>query len=343
MVAQAPKLDWKVCDERQPIPACVASVVCSASAGGGVTVIDISSSTIRDVTIPVFFVLVDNYANGTTQQVDMGPVTQTVPAYKRAVYQVPKAAKAIIMTLQDDVIVTVSNVPDFLAEAADEIAIQQAASQFVTYTWLNVNAGRAQNASTDQNRNLLLSNAGAQNYTLLAANSQPNGYYNPKIRNGNTGRWSIVPAGANQINSLWTNANPLRLNQGDQVEFWGDGAQWFAEGHISFSSLGQSSALGATLTNAHGLFKVPEILDVFLVCNTAEFGYSVGDRVLIDQTGGFDGASQNNVTVLKDATNITVIKPAAGSGYRIRHKTLRTTAVVTVASWDIDVECIAIV
>jgi hypothetical protein len=333
---------WQPCDSKGGVVASIPLVFATDPTWN----VNIRNTSFRDVSVNVAYVMVDNYANGLTQTVNMGPFTYTVPAYNRAVYKIPPSSTTVIVSLSADCNIILANEEAFpyLASAADEIAIQQASQAFVSYTWLGVAAGRNQ-ALTDQNRNLLLSNAGAQNYSLLsiAGSSIPNGYYNPLIRNGGAGRWSIVPNGANQINSIWTAANPLRLTQDDQVEFWCDGSQWLARGIISNSALSQSAALGATLTFAHGLVKEPEIARVFLRCTTAEFNYSIGDRVFLTETGGYDGASQNNVTVLKDATNVVVIKPAAGSGYRIRDKNLRTTAVITVANWTIDIEAVATV
>lgn len=329
-----PISNWTATDERGDY---VGSVVCPV----GTSDIPIQQGTVfrGENKIVPRYMLIDNLANNANVGLVFGPFTYSVPRFTREVYRLPIPLASVRVTVATgSVLVTFAENSDGLVAGADQFAIQQAADQFVTYQWLTKTAGGAQ-LTTDQNFNLNLSAATAQNYTLLAIGaSTPNGWFNPEIHNTGVGRWSIVPAGANQINGTFTNANPLRLSTNDKVALWCDGSAWRASGRISFSEASLSSALGATLTQAHGLVREPDHVEVFLRCTTAEFNYSVGDRVLLTQTGGFDGASQNNITVLKNATNITIIKPAAGSGYRIRDKTLRTTAVVTVGSWTIDYE-----
>jgi hypothetical protein len=338
-VAITQVLNWQATDERGDY---VATVVCPV----GVNNIAIQTGSLYrgENKISPRYMLVDNLANNANVGLVFGPFTYTVPRFTREVFRIPISTAMVEVTVSTGTVnVTVAENADGLVAGADQFAIQQAADQFVTYQWLTKTAGGSQ-LTTDQNFNLNLSAATAQNYNLLAiGGSTPNGWYNPRVKNSGVGRWSLVPNGANQINGIWTAANPLRLSQDDQIDFWCDGSQWRAHGTISYSNLAQSSALGATLTNAHGLNVVPDLVRAFLVCNAAEGGYAIGDRILLSSMAGYDSATQNNTTIQVDATNIIVIKPAAGSGYRFHNKTTRATFVATTANWDIDVEARAFI
>ncbi len=327
--------EWQVCDDRKPLPACVATVTCLAT--DSPVSIGIDNISLRDVSIPVEWVLIDNYANGTTQTVNMGPLTKVVAAYSRAVYRVPRQARAISLTLDADVNVIVSNVQDFLEAAADEIAIQQAANQFVSYPWITLTAGRAQLQATDQNRNLLLSAATAQNYTLLDATSLPNGYLNPHIRNAAAGRWSIVPLAGQTINGIWTNANPLMLSQENSIMLSNDGGQWQARGHISFKTPQQTISAAGGLTIAHGLNVVPSGFGTFGECIAANVGYSIGQRTQVpshsDNTSRISWAG-----VVCDNTNVN-IRFGNSATPDVTNFTTGARTVITTASWRYVVDC----
>ncbi|TIR91896.1 MAG: hypothetical protein E5X08_16805 [Mesorhizobium sp.] len=70
-----------------------------------------------------------------------------------------------------------------------------------------------------------------------------------------------------------------------------------------YESPQQTITVGGTLTLAHGLGAKPKEYDVFLVCQTAEFGYSIGQE--IKESMGLT-TSNLGVTIVPDAANMNV-------------------------------------
>lgn len=82
-----------------------------------------------------------------------------------------------------------------------------------------------------------------------------------------------------------------------------------------------------TLTNstdtavAHGLGRIPKLVQMILRCKTTEFGYAVGDEVMVthseDQGGGFRGVSlyvnSTNVGFALAAGGFSMVRRDAGS------------------------------
>jgi len=74
-----------------------------------------------------------------------------------------------------------------------------------------------------------------------------------------------------------TAAQALVMNEGATAPEWVDPSSGvFSE---SFESAEQTITLGGALTIAHGLASVPTMINTFLVCKTAEHGYSIGDEI----------------------------------------------------------------
>jgi len=286
----------------------------------------------------VQYALVDNFANGAACTFSFGPFTYTVARYTRQAFAFPTNQGQCALTLSaGQVNITFAQRRELLNESADAFAIQQAANQFVTYTWITKSAGGGQ-AATDQNKNISLSNASAQNYTLLgiAGSSIVNGWFNPIIANDGAGRWSIVPNGSDQINSIYTAAIPLQLSTGDKVEFWCDGSQWRAKGTVSYFSGQQVMTAAGTLTLAHGLAKIPNAIELWCECITAEFGYSIGDFLALDYFELSAGV-QFGTAMTPDATNINVRYGSAGAGFAIPNKTTGASQNTTNANWRLHI------
>lgn len=342
MVQPVNQLSWAAAnDERGGEAAYLASVPC-AFATDPTWRVNMRGNVYRDVhNIPVNFVLVDNYSNDGQVVLNIGGIlTYRVGNFERKAFRIPDIAAYVEITMQIGTVnLTFSNVLDYLVDGSDQFAIQQAAAQFVNYQWITKSATTAQ-AAGDQNKFVALSNVAAQNYNLLAigANAIPNGWYNPAIKNVGAGRWSVVPAGADQINSLYTAAAPLLLSTGDQVQFSCDGTQWQAEGFASVESPLQGFAAAALLTFAHGLAKVPRV-EFWWQCLTAELNFQVGDRLaqhnmaLVDNAGS---AIPWGIEV--DATNVR-IRQFATAQYNIVNATTGAFAPITIANWNWFVKC----
>jgi hypothetical protein len=325
-------VDWQATDER-------GKFVGSVALAAGTTDIALQTGSLfrGEQRVTPRWVLVDNLANNANVPVSFGPFSYTVPRYQREVFKIPvplATFRAVVST--GTVVVTFAEERDSLIAGADQFAIQQAANQFVSYLWQTLTVGRAQIVS-DQNTNLNLTNAGAQNYSLLGigATPIPNGWFNPEVKNTGAGRWSIVPSGADQINSLWTNANPLRLSTRDSVRLWCDGAQWQATGTISFASAQQAHpGLGGLITVAHGLVRTPVDYDMFLQCTTADTGYAIGDEILVPKNA-FDGTRCQLGSVYADATNLYFRANNNFAGATVANKTTGASVNVLMTSWRI--------
>lgn len=280
-------------------------------------------------------VIVDNYANDEPCSFGYGGVSFTVGRYTRQTFQIPLGVNAVVVTVgAAPVILTFFEKLDLLPDGADAFAIQQAAAQFVVYTWLTKSAGGSQLA-TDQNKNIDLTNVSAQNYNLLgiAANGIPNGWYNPRIRNVGPGRWSIVPAGADQINSIYTNASPLLMSLGDKIELWSDGVQWRAAGVISYTSALIPLSAGAGAALPHGLGQVPTYLEGWLQCTTAEQGFAIGERVRWNHMYVNSGQGYGIVQKV-DTTNISYRMAAGANVISALHDNTGAPVNYTNTSWS---------
>lgn len=86
-------------------------------------------------------------------------------------------------------------------------------------------------------------------------------------------------------------------------------------------------ALSTTSVQAHGLGVEPLLVKAYLECLTAELGYSVGDRVLLESFT----ATTPSVTV--DATNVTAI--SQGFTPQIIRKDTHVNANTTAANWKL--------
>ncbi len=99
----------------------------------------------------------------------------------------------------------------------------------------------------------------------------------------------------------------------------------------SYVSPQQTITTGGLLTLAHGLGVVPKIISSELVFLTAEAGYSVGDIVewvFSDEASG----NTRGVSIVKDATNITVRYSNLANTFAAMNKSTGASAVLTNAN-----------
>lgn len=76
------------------------------------------------------------------------------------------------------------------------------------------------------------------------------------------------------------------------------------------SALTAVGATGVTVSFIHGLAAIPDLVDVFLVCATADAGYAVGSRVKVSSVTSANGFSDDDqgaaFTVAFDGVNVKV-------------------------------------
>jgi hypothetical protein len=101
-----------------------------------------------------------------------------------------------------------------------------------------------------------------------------------------------------------------------------------------FVSSQQTITSAGALTLAHGLSSVPDLVMVKLVCQTAEWGYSIGDVVFAESTEQSSSLYDNQgVAITVDATNINVRYGAHATTFLLLDKTTGGGVSVTNANW----------
>jgi hypothetical protein len=184
------------------------------------------------IQVPWKFVMIDNLANNGIVTVTFGPFTLSVPQFSRKSFRMQDQCQSISVNM------TVGTVTLFFLETEDLITndanlynITTAAGTNVVYNWTNeVAANVNQTLATHSNKNIAFSNAGAQNFNLLAVGNVPNGYINPFLWNLGPGNLSIIPNGTDVIRigtSQATNASPLVLSPGQMGMLSCDATQWY--------------------------------------------------------------------------------------------------------------------
>lgn len=102
----------------------------------------------------------------------------------------------------------------------------------------------------------------------------------------------------------------------------------------SFKSTDQTISNAGTLTLAHGLGVMPELVQIRGKCTSAELGYSVDDEVILNPSvmavGGGEG-----VAVVPDATNVVVKFANTANPIGLKRKDTGASAAATSASWKL--------
>tara|TARA_B100001094_G_scaffold332932_1_gene407393 strand:+ start:5737 stop:6639 length:903 start_codon:yes stop_codon:yes gene_type:complete len=119
-----------------------------------------------------------------------------------------------------------------------------------------------------------------------------------------------------------------------------DGSAWQQVGSSSnssstlvFTSNAEATYKAKEHTFAHGLGQVPDLVQVELICTTAELDFSVGDIIVATGSHAHASESQNNergISVMKDATNVSVMVAEDGIGLVVKPR--MTPAAITGAS-----------
>lgn len=126
----------------------------------------------------------------------------------------------------------------------------------------------------------------------------------------------------------------LRMNAGATAPEWGD--QVFSKGYTSAQ---QTITSAGALTLAHGLGSKPKAVEIFLVCQTAEGGYSIGDEVFA--TWHMDTSNGRGIAIVSDATNLNCRFGSSGGVFVAIHKTTGVIFNLTSANWRLVVRAFA--
>ena len=110
----------------------------------------------------------------------------------------------------------------------------------------------------------------------------------------------------------------------------------------AYESTEQTITAGGLLTLPHGMAVAPKLIELMLVCKTADAGYSVGDVVRAVTVGGVDqNASARGMGVVADATNVKIRFGTMATPICLLNASGSTSATITIASWKLLVRAYA--
>ncbi|WP_206438759.1 hypothetical protein [Mesorhizobium sp. M7D.F.Ca.US.005.01.1.1] len=101
----------------------------------------------------------------------------------------------------------------------------------------------------------------------------------------------------------------------------------------SFESSQQVMTNGGALTLAHGMTVAPTLYAAFIVCTTADIGFSVGDETAINPGPDRENGSGLGINLVADATNVTV--RIGQFGIAVNRKDTGAIAAITITSWKL--------
>lgn len=104
------------------------------------------------------------------------------------------------------------------------------------------------------------------------------------------------------------------------------------------ASANQTITSGGALTIAHGLGREPSIVTIWLRCLTAEFGYTVGQKILANLGASDSALDDRGAAVVADATNIYIRYGANAKVFVGTNFTNGNGAAFTNTSWAMVIE-----
>jgi len=108
-----------------------------------------------------------------------------------------------------------------------------------------------------------------------------------------------------------------------------------------FNSGNKTITAAGTFTVAHGLGAEPFLICCWLKCLTAEYNYSIGDKVLIPGGTASSTADNKGHSIVVDSTNIVLRYGANVNTYDILNKTTGGGVGITNANWALVIEAFA--
>jgi len=100
-----------------------------------------------------------------------------------------------------------------------------------------------------------------------------------------------------------------------------------------YESSEQTITSGGALTLAHGLGAAPKLVQAYLICKTAEDGYSIGDIVAVNNNLNSTNVANGGQSLVLNATNVVVRFNNTSGAYNIAHKTFGAPATITNGNW----------
>lgn len=210
------------------------------------------------------YVAVNNILGKTGVLIANGPIVQFCPPFTVQTYRLAVPSSQVTFTVDPaaNVQVYFDQTGEFVSSLSNYLAIQQAARGVNLYPYVIYNAALSPQQANDANS--VVEFAGAAiviTYNLLqVAGNVSNGWFQFVFNNG-TKPASIVPFGADTIDSIFNNATPFILFPGEFGILSSDGTQWFLKvfgaklptvTHTAFSTTQLPSDLNRRLRFAAG-------------------------------------------------------------------------------------------
>jgi hypothetical protein len=103
-----------------------------------------------------------------------------------------------------------------------------------------------------------------------------------------------------------------------------------------YESPEQTITSAGALTLAHGLGVEPVLIQVVLICKTAESGYNVGDKLFVNPNLTRSGTANQGAVVVPDTTNLNIRFGAyAGYAFTCLDKNTGVAASVSNTKWKV--------
>lgn len=101
----------------------------------------------------------------------------------------------------------------------------------------------------------------------------------------------------------------------------------------SYASPNQTITLAGALSLTHSLGGMPTLVQTRLKCVTAEGGYSIGDEVIFNAQGDYDGSAARGISVVPTSTTVEV--RYSSNGFQIVRKDTGGLLSITAANWSL--------
>ena len=107
----------------------------------------------------------------------------------------------------------------------------------------------------------------------------------------------------------------------------------------SYASSAQTFAANGTYTLSHGLGVEPKIVYVYGICNTANAGYSVGDKLVFSAFGMPTGNYDLNACFIFNSSSIVIV--TGEDGLAVMNKSTHQMNVVSIGNWQFYIQAYA--
>ena len=112
----------------------------------------------------------------------------------------------------------------------------------------------------------------------------------------------------------------------------------FSSSPSRYNSGNQTITAGGLLTLAHGLGAEPILIQAWLKCLTAEFNYSIGDKLYVPGSLSNSVSDSKGISVVPDSTNLVIRFGADVSTFAVLNKTTGAGVDLTNANWALVME-----